>query len=175
VLSASTTGSKKRKRKSITTTTTPAQADGEDENGEDGDDSGNEDSTHDGWRKTRDGTSLVKRVRKHLIRKPIEKQVEPDPLTASSLPQQNGSSPLLNPAPSTASQRLPTCDGPGVALLLYKLVDAFEDVQSLERETDMAYRCCDRCRPKTLEALHYLKNQALAVRSSFGQDQSSSV
>lgn len=56
---------------------------------------------------------------------------------------------------------LPTCDGPGVALLLHKLVDAFSEMPSLDDTLDAGHRCCDTCRPKALRAFRVVTNVLL--------------
>ena len=52
----------------------------------------------------------------------------------------------------------PTCDGPAVALLLHKFIDAFHDMPSLDDDPEADHRCCDTCRPKVLKAFKVLKD-----------------
>ena len=73
-------------------------------------------------------------------------------LTTTSIPeisqQQSGS-------PS------PTCDGPAVALLLHKFIDAFRDMPTLDSDPDANHRCCETCRPKALRAFKILEEVLL--------------
>jgi hypothetical protein len=52
----------------------------------------------------------------------------------------------------------PTYDGPGVALLLRKFIDAFHSIPTLNNDPDADHRYCDLCRPKALRAFKLLKN-----------------
>jgi hypothetical protein len=38
-----------------------------------------------------------------------------------------------------------TCGGPGVALLLYKFIDAFRNMPSLNSDPDAGHYCCETC------------------------------
>jgi hypothetical protein len=51
----------------------------------------------------------------------------------------------------------PTCDGPAVALLLHKFIDAFHDMPSLDSDPEADHRCCETCRPKVLRAFKVLE------------------
>jgi hypothetical protein len=120
-----------------------------------GDDGGQE---ADGWRVVADGKEMVKRVKNSLLRKPVE--------IISSEPQlPGGSVPPSAQRPqdvSKASERQsghpsPTCDGPAVALLLHKFIDAFHDMPSLDNDPEADHRCCETCRPKVLRAFKVLE------------------
>jgi hypothetical protein len=120
-----------------------------------GDDGGQE---ADGWRVVADGKEMVKRVKNSLLRKPVE--------IISSEPQlPGGSVPPSAQRPqdmSKASKRQsghpsPTCDGPAVALLLHKFIDAFHDMPSLDNDPEADHRCCETCRPKVLRAFKVLE------------------
>lgn len=149
-----------RKRKSVSKVADEALGQSDEDEGEDAN----------GWRRTADGEAMIKRVRNHLVRRPVEDADRADhdetPTTRSSPPATNSnqryaSSQLLHEASHSPSPRQPTCDGPAVALVLRKLIDAFEDVQSYDGDSDMAHKCCDRCRPQTLRALHCLRDMLL--------------
>ncbi|KAK3045661.1 hypothetical protein LTR09_012782 [Extremus antarcticus] len=149
-----------RKRKSVSKVADEALGQSDEDEGEDAN----------GWRRTADGEAMIKRVRNHLVRRPIEDADRADhdetPTTRSSPQATNSnqryaSSQLLHEASHSPSPRQPTCDGPAVALVLRKLIDAFEDVRSYDGDSDMAHKCCDRCRPQTLRALHYLRDMLL--------------
>lgn len=109
----------------------------------------------DGWRVVADGKEMVKRVKNALVRKPVE--------VTSSQPQSSvGGIPPSAQKVSQASQRRPehpspTCDGPAVALLLHKFIDAFHDMPSLDDDPDADHRCCETCRPKVLKAFKVLE------------------
>jgi hypothetical protein len=55
----------------------------------------------------------------------------------------------------------PTCDGPAVALLLHKFIDAFRDMPTLDSDPDANHRCCETCRPKALRAFRILEEVLL--------------
>jgi len=107
----------------------------------------------DGWRVVADGKEMVKRVKNSLLRKPVE--------IASSEPQLSGGSvppSAQRPASQQHSKRpSPTCDGPAVALLLHKFIDAFHDMPSLDNDPEADHRCCETCRPKVLKAFKVLE------------------
>lgn len=131
----------------------------------------------DGWRIGAGGKEKVKRVGNCLIRKPIEEPIadpassnEPTATQSSdqhrdlpSIPEHGSSSPPVRaPAPRTAVRfHQPTCNGPGVALVLHKLVDALSEMPSLEDFPGAKRRCCDTCRPKALRAFRVVTNVLL--------------
>jgi hypothetical protein len=123
-----------------------------DEGGEGGDD---------GWRVVAGGTEMVKRVRNSLIRKPVEIASSgpqssdlPAPTQQSATTEKDASrlSQILSWSPDGGSHPSPTCDGPGVALLLRKFIDAFHDMPALDNDPNADHRCFDLCRPKALRA-----------------------
>jgi hypothetical protein len=130
--------------------------------------SGDEGEGHDddGWRVVTGGTEMVKRVRNSLIRKPVEITSGPK---SSDLPAPTQQSVTTGKDALKPSQRhsrspheglnpSPTCDGPGVALLLRKFIDAFHSMPTLDNDPDADHRCCDLCRPKALRAFKILEN-----------------
>lgn len=146
--------SRKRKRPSRVV---EELAGSEDESGED-----------DGWRVVDGGKAKVKRVGNCLIHKPVEEapaelasseehgitQLSDTQLEIPSTPER-GSSPPATREPAlrkAVRYRHPTCDGPGVALMLHKLVDALSEMPTLEDFPGARHRCCDICRPKALRA-----------------------
>ena len=121
--------SRKRKSASKVADVGPEQQDAED------------DMDADGWRTTVDGKAMIKRVRNHLVRRPMDDtDRDADDVSANTQPstypsspatnsnRRNASSQLLDEASHSPSAHRPTCDGPAVALVLRKLIDAFEDV-----------------------------------------------
>ena len=110
----------------------------------------------DGWRTVGDGNEMVKRVKNSLIRKPVE-------VTSPELQSSVGSVPpsAQRPLPASKAQQSgrhsPTCDGPAVAMLLHKFIDAFQDMPSLDNDPEADHRCCDTCRPKVLRAFKALE------------------
>jgi hypothetical protein len=55
----------------------------------------------------------------------------------------------------------PTCDGPAVALLLYKFIDAFRDMPALDSDPDANHRYYETCRLKALRAFKILEEVLL--------------
>ena len=154
------------------------QVDGEVSRAED--DTEAEDEDEDGWKRV-GKRSMVKRVRGHLIRKPID-----DPVDLASETDRNNtstqlagrasverravSSPSQPPSAQAVStqhrsqtsktdQRLPTCDGPAVALMFRKFVDFFDEMPSLDNNACAESRCCDNCRPLVTEKSAYLRRE----------------
>jgi hypothetical protein len=104
---------------------------------------------------------MVKRVRNSLIRKPVEIASSgpqssdlPAPTQQSATTEKDASrlSQILSWSPDGGSHPSPTCDGPGVALLLRKFIDAFHDMPALDNDPNADHRCFDLCRPKALRA-----------------------
>jgi hypothetical protein len=51
-----------------------------------------------------------------------------------------------------------TCDGPGIALVLGRFVDLYQELRSVNTDTArMTARCCDSCRVFVLRALASLE------------------
>jgi len=139
-----------------------------------GDDSGKE---NDGWRMVDGGKSKVRRVGNCLIHKPIKEtpsqriSLEEQGVTQSSdqppeirstLERDSLLLAIQEPALREAVQYCqPTCDGPGVALILHKLVDALSEMPSLEDFPGAKSCCCDTCRPKALRAFRVVTNVLL--------------
>jgi hypothetical protein len=124
----------------------------------------------DGWRVLTDGKEMVKRVRNSLVRKPVDitsSDVQPseDPAPtqrSSSATQEALTASRRQPRPDEQeSYPSPTCDGPGVALLLHKLIDAFHGMSTLDDDPKADHRCCEQCRPKVLRALKVLEDVLL--------------
>lgn len=124
---------------------------------------------------------MVKRVRGHLIRKPVDESVdldgEADRNDASTqlggenyVERQAASSPSQPPSaqPTSTQYRsrvpktdrpLPTCDGPAVALMFRKFVDLFDEMPSLDNDACAESRCCDNCRPLVKEKSAHLRRE----------------
>jgi hypothetical protein len=133
-------------------------------------DEGGEADDDDGWRVVTAGTEMVKRVRNSLIRKPVEitssgsqPSDPPAPMQQSATTDKDLSklSQIHSESPHGEAYHLPTCDGPGVALLLHKFIDAFHDIPALDDDPNADHRCCDLCRPKALRAFKILENVLL--------------
>lgn len=143
---------RKRKRAPVATSAALVEASG-DESADDAD----------GWRMVTGGREMVKRVRNSLVRKPIDVPSSEDQPSENPAPTQQSIS-TTGDAPvemERTSQALPTCDGPGVALLLRKFIGAFHDMPSLDDDPEADHRCCDLCRPKALRAFKILENVLL--------------
>jgi hypothetical protein len=125
-----------------------------------GNESGEDDN--DGWRVVTGGTEMVKRVRNSLIRKPVAiTSSEPQSLNLPTPAQQSVTTDKdVSQSSQTHSQLhpSPTCDGPGVALLLRKFIDAFYSMPTLDNDPNADHRCCDLCRPKALRAFKILES-----------------
>ena len=128
----------------------------------------------DGWRKSSDGRWLLKRVKNQLIRKPID--IEPDSLADKQTPPPDDPSSQLRvdestPPPDETSPDEtstecnpgpPSCDGPGIALLLAKFADLYDDMRSHDPDTvRLVQRCCDSCRSYVLRALASFKGDIM--------------
>jgi hypothetical protein len=130
------------------------------------------------WRTSKDGTVMIKRVRSHLIRKPIEEIPETDssPSPTPGPSQPNISTRLLGEALSSrdtttspergdASQLQPPqrrtprtpleCEGPAFGAGIRKILALFSEVDPLYT----ASRCCDRCRDPLHRALRCLQGE----------------
>lgn len=154
-----------RKRKRVPTATSAALVD---TSGSEGADEGADEA--DGWRVVTGGKEVVKRVRNSLLRKPVDvtsSEVQPSENPASTqrcmsatrdVPVKAARQPQSNPHKSLPSS---TCDGPGVALLLHKFIDAFHDMSTLDDDPEADHRCCEQCRPKVLRAFKILEDVLL--------------
>lgn len=116
------------------------------------DEDGPEDN--DGWRVTANGKEMSKRVGNTLVRKPIE-------VSESGTPASTEQPPSAQPQRSAPLARMRACDGPSVALLLHKFVDAFGEMPALDNDPDAAHGCCATCRPKALRVFKILEEALL--------------
>lgn len=128
-----------------------------------------------GWTTTADGKTMVKRVRNQIMKKPIAIVVDSSsptgssPLTydqaqaeaSSQLPGEALSQPDSFPRGTEDGSGLSTCDGPGIAHILRKFIETFEDIQIPGGDTVVVYRCCDHCRTYALQAVHCLRDVLL--------------
>ena len=112
----------------------------------------------DGWRVVADGKEMVKRVKNSLVRKPVEITSSEPQLSGGSVPPSAQKPQDVSKASKGQPKRpSPTCDGPAVALLLHKFIDAFHDMPSLDEDPEADHRCCETCRPKVLKAVKVLE------------------
>lgn len=112
----------------------------------------------DGWRIVGDGNEMVKRVKNSLIRKPVEvTSPEPQSSVGSVPPSAQRPQGVSKASQQQSGHPSPTCDGPAVALLLHKFIDAFHDMPSLDNDPEADHRCCETCRPKVLKAFKVLE------------------
>ena len=112
----------------------------------------------DGWRVVADGKEMVKRVKNSLVRKPVEIMSSGPQLSSGSVPPSAQKPQDVSRASKGQSKHpSPTCDGPAVALLLHKFIDAFHDMPSLDEDPEADHRCCETCRPKVLKAFKVLE------------------
>jgi hypothetical protein len=119
-----------------------------------------------GWRLLENGKEMVKRVGNSLLHKPID-LTSPEaqsPRGSVSSQQPDTADKFASVAPDQQSglekgQKHPfsTCDGPAVALVLRKLIDAFRDMPALDNDPEADHRCCDSCRPVALRAFKILE------------------
>ena len=131
----------------------------------------------DGWVKV-GGRSMVKRVRKHLIRKLVDDEDDDDggsdrgSTSAQSENETSSSQPPSTQPPSAqrtkttsqdlvAKRRHPKCDGPAVALMFRKFIDLFDEIPSLDTDAGAESRCCDVCRPLVTAKSAYLRSELL--------------
>ncbi|KAK1807589.1 hypothetical protein LTR12_018063 [Friedmanniomyces endolithicus] len=118
-----------------------------------------------GWRVLANGKGMVRRVGNVLVRKPVA--TRSSGLISSNAPSsQQSASPSQPPSPQPqvdgdTPHSLRTCDGPGVALLLHKLIDAFREMPILDNYPNAGHGCCEMCRPKALRAFKVLENVLL--------------
>lgn len=135
----------------------------------------------DGWRVVAGGKEMVKRIRNSLVRKPVDvASSEVQPSEGPTLTQRSMSAALEVPAASKRQAQLdghepypsPTCDGPGVALLLHKFIDAFHDMSTLDDDPKADHRCCEQCRPKVLRAFKILEDVLLPCAEDLEKVQS---
>jgi hypothetical protein len=120
------------------------------------------------WRVLANGKEMARRVGDVFLRKPLA-EASPEP-AASNEPSNHQSSMTSRPPSAQPRQdsdlvksrtQSRTCDGPGVALLLHKFMDAFREVFNLDKEPGTAHGCCGACRPKALRAFRILENVLL--------------
>jgi hypothetical protein len=109
---------------------------------------------------------MVKRVKNSLVRKPVEiTSAEPQLSGHDSASMQLLTTTSIPKISQRQSERpFPTCDGPAVALLLYKFIDAFRDMPALDSDPNANHRCCETCRLKALRAFKILEEILFHVR-----------
>jgi hypothetical protein len=105
---------------------------------------------------------MVKKVKNSLVRKPVE-TTSSDPHLSRGDEPMSMQQPLLT---SETSQQQsirpsPTCDGPGVALLLRKFIDAFRDMPTLDSDPSADHCCCETCRPDASRTFRILEEVLL--------------
>lgn len=120
-----------------------------------------------GWRVLENGKEMVKRVGKALLHRPIDltsPEAQSSQVSVSSQRPDEAKKPIST-APDQQSGRREderhtssTCDGPAVALLLRKFIEAFRDMPGLDHDPEADHRCCDSCRPVALRAFKILEN-----------------
>jgi hypothetical protein len=113
----------------------------------------------DGWRLSENGKEMVKRVGNSLLHKPIDLTSPAAQSPRGSISsQQSNQLPGLEKGEGHPSS---TCDGPAVALVLRKFIEAFRDMPTLDNDPEADHRCCDSCRPVALRAFKILENVLL--------------
>jgi hypothetical protein len=126
------------------------------------------------WVKVGD-RSMVKRVRNHRIRKPVEDTEDPDAESdclGSSTEQPRDdrlTPPSAQPSKTQAARSLsggqkdsrprPTCDGPAVALMFRKFIEFCNETPSLDNDEASERKCCDNCRPLIIQNLSRLRSE----------------
>lgn len=145
----------------------------------------------DGWYPSKNGLWMVKRVGKHLVRKPIE-AVSTDETNAEreNPPTKHGASQRIHELPPSTPPSgddppLGVCEGPALAAILRRLVRSLSD-SNFSDETlapmDMVPKCCGSCQPdasmldglvrdairiaRSLEAVRSHQSSGREVRSS---------
>lgn len=99
------------------------------------------------WRESTDGKWMTKRVRNHLVRKPVEEIPETEGSRPSS-PEQlqrdtsTQSSEQSSPTPQPTSRSM-ECEGPAFAAAIGKMLGLFSE---LKNPMYTVTRCCDKCR-----------------------------
>ncbi|KAK3111395.1 hypothetical protein LTR53_013408 [Teratosphaeriaceae sp. CCFEE 6253] len=118
-----------------------------------------------GWRVLANGKGMVRRVGNVLVRKPVATRSS-GLISSHAPPSQQSASPSqpLSQQPQVdgdTPHSLRTCDGPGVALLLHKVIDAFREMPIVDNYPNDGRGCCEMCRPKALRAFKVLENVLL--------------
>ena len=120
-----------------------------------------EDSPEEQWRESTDGKWMIKRVRKHLIRKPVEEIPETESSRPSS-PEQRQHDASTQSSERSSSRSPPPqptprpleCEGPAFVAAMGKMLALFSE---LENPMYTAARCCDRCRGPLQRAVDCLQ------------------
>lgn len=113
-----------------------------------------EDASEEQWRESTDGKWMIKRVRNHLIRKPVEEILETESSRSSSPERHDGSTRPSEPSTRPTPRPL-ECEGPAFGAGMRKMLGLFSE---LENPMYTAARCCDRCRGPLQRAVESLQN-----------------
>jgi hypothetical protein len=119
--------------------------------------------------------SMVKRVRNHRIRKPVEdtedSNGESDYLGSSTdQPRDDRVTPPSAQSSKTqavgslstcqkGSRPRPTCDGPAVALMFRKFIEFCDEIPSLDNDEASERKCCDACRALIAQRSAFLRSE----------------
>ena len=112
-----------------------------------------EDTSEEQRRESTDGKWMIKRVRNHLIRKPVEEILETESSQSSSPERHDGSTQPSEPSTRPTPRPL-ECEGPAFGAGMRKMLGLFSE---LENPMYTAARCCDRCRGPLQQALSCLQ------------------
>ena len=140
-----------------------------------------EDSAEERWKESRDGRWMIKRVRNHLIRKPVEEIAEKESSRSCSpqRPPHDASIQSSKASPRPTVRPL-ECEGPAFGAGMRKMLGLFSE---LENPMYTAARCCDRCRGPLQQALRCLQGYLEPIiddlesisTHAFGDDEASST
>lgn len=113
------------------------------------------DESGDGWRMAADGNALIKNVRGHAIRKPVEPAGEtesaPTPISIRGSPTPPASPVVSESEPDHSSpEPVSSCAGPAVARRFEKLLDLYDEIRS---EPEPTPACCEACSTHVLHLL----------------------
>jgi hypothetical protein len=128
----------------------------------------------DTWVKV-DERSMVKRVRNHMVRKPVEDTEDSDGESdclgsPTDRPREDRVTPPSAQPSKTQlagsmsgcrreSRPRPTCDGPAVALMFRKFIEFCNEIPSLDNDEASERRCCDACRPLVTQKANLFRGE----------------
>jgi hypothetical protein len=106
---------------------------------------------------------MVKRVKNSLVHKPVEiTPAEPQLSGHDSATMQLSTTNSIPKISQQQSERpFPTYNGPAIALLLHKFIDAFCDMPTLDYDPNANHCYYRTCRPKALRAFKILEEVLL--------------
>ena len=114
------------------------------------------------WRMAADGNALIKNVRGHAIRKPMEPigetETAPTPISLPETPTPPASPLVGESGPDLSSpEPVSSCVGPSVARRFQRLFELYDEIQCEPDAFHEGRDCCKTCQPRVLRLLALFK------------------